>query len=105
TNGNGSYIWNCYDPKTKELLKVYEDGETESEKTKINNLKKKAHKYMGVHFHNSSYKRGSQKIWECRLTVGKKRHYVGIYDTPEEAARAYNQKAIELGTIKRLNEI
>ena len=105
TNGNGSYIWKCYDPKTKELLGIYRDEETESEKTKIDNLKKRAHQYVGVHFHNSSYRRGSAKIWESRLTEGRKRYYLGIHDTPEKAAIAYNQKVIEIGANKPLNEI
>ena len=29
---NGNYIWKCYDPETKELIKVYRDEQLVSEK-------------------------------------------------------------------------
>ena len=42
--------------------------------------------------------------WNAVITVDKKSKYIGRFNTPQEAALAYNQKAIELhGEYARLN--
>lgn len=57
-------------------------------------------KYKGVTWHKNVGK------WHCSVFKGGKRYYVGIFDTPEEAAIAYNTKAIELfGEFAYLNDI
>ena len=63
-------------------------------------------KYMGVSFQKVS---GSSKVyskWKASITACKKFYWLGYYDTEEEAALAYNQKALELGFApERLNII
>lgn len=55
--------------------------------------------FKGVRFQKQSNK------YEVFITVGGKTAYIGLYETPEEAARAYNAKAIELfGEFAFLNE-
>ena len=52
-------------------------------------------KYLGVHFD----KRISEgyKQWFAKIKKNKIVYFIGYYSTEEEAALAYNQKAIELG--------
>ena len=102
---NGNYIWKCYDPETKELIKVYRDEQLVSEKEEFKYLKEYANGVSGVYLHKSSYEKGRDKIWECRLTYEKKKYYVGMYASLEDAATAYNQKVTELGLNKPLNDI
>lgn len=55
-------------------------------------------KYRGVMFHKRVGK------WQASVQHEKKRHHVGYFETPEEAARAYNEKAMELkGDKAKLN--
>lgn len=57
-------------------------------------------KYKGVTWHKNVGK------WHCSVFKSGKRYYVGIYDTPEEAALAYNIKATELfGAFAYINNI
>jgi hypothetical protein len=44
--------------------------------------------YKGTCFH--------KKKWQASIVFNYKKIYIGRYDTPEEAALAYNRKAIEL---------
>jgi len=51
--------------------------------------------------HNSSgfkgvYRRGISNRWRARITWEGKLINIGQYPTPEEAAKAYDQKALEL---------
>lgn len=103
SNGNGSYTWNCSDPKTKELLGVYKDEELESDK--IKRMRTEALKYTGVYLHRNAYEKGQERFWECRLQIDGERYYVGMFSTTEEAALAYNQKITELEANKPLNVI
>lgn len=48
------------------------------------------------------YKHGKQ--WKARIKIDGKNIYIGIFGTPEEAARAYDEKARKLfGEFARLN--
>ncbi len=54
--------------------------------------------YTGVYFENKKYR--------AIITANGKAMHIGMYNTPEEAARAYNKKAKELfGDEARLNKI
>lgn len=56
--------------------------------------------YIGVSKHKATNK------WMAQLTYKGKKIYLGVYETEEEAARAYNAKALELyGPNARLNII
>ncbi len=44
--------------------------------------------------------------WLAQITHQYKRRFIGYYDTKEEAARAFNEKARELrGPYARLNDL
>jgi hypothetical protein len=59
---------------------------------------KGASKYVGVSPHHGR--------WTANTYRGDKKIYIGIYDTEEEAALAYNAKVVELfGSKARLNKI
>ena len=70
-------------------------SETDRIKTLINEPKKRVgiSKYRGViHFHYD----GRRKCWMAQIAYNKKHYKLGYYLTQEEAALAYNKKAIEL---------
>lgn len=57
-------------------------------------------KYKGVTWHKNVGK------WHCSVFKGGRRYYVGIFENPEEAALAYNKKAIELfGEFAFINDV
>lgn len=57
-------------------------------------------KYKGV------YKNHKGKGWIAEIGYNYKHHYLGIFDTPEEAALAYNEKAKEFfGEFAYLNDV
>ncbi|WP_342480447.1 HNH endonuclease [Paenibacillus sp. FSL L8-0340] len=56
-----------------------------------------------IHAHNTSgyrgvsfYKRGKAKKWRAHITIDGLQHSLGYFVTAEEAAEAYNRKAIEV---------
>jgi len=58
-----------------------------------------ASKYIGV-------QKGRRKKWKSQIVYKKKIYYLGEFDDEKDAARAYNNKALELyGTTARLNII
>lgn len=46
--------------------------------------------YKGVYFETKNGK------WRARIMLNKKNHHLGYFDNPEEAHKAYREKAIEL---------
>jgi hypothetical protein len=54
-------------------------------KTQQNPIKKKSSEYKGV-----------IKIYKARIRYNKKLYCLGSFENPEDAAKAYNEKAIEL---------
>ncbi len=65
-------------------------------------------KYLGVNFNlvKSGDRKKTYDKWIVRIQHNGKRIHVGRYNTEEEAALAYNKKAIELhGEFARLNVI
>lgn len=55
-------------------------------------------KFKGAFFRKNVNK------WQSSITIKKKRHYLGQFFTPEEAARAYDEKAKEFhGEFAHLN--
>jgi hypothetical protein len=56
--------------------------------------------YRGVNWHKEN------KKWRARIVYKKLKYHLGFFDTQEEAALAYNNKAIEVyGDEARLNKI
>lgn len=56
--------------------------------------------YKGVHFNKKL------KKWCARYSLNNKRKHIGYYNTPKEAAIAYNEKTLEhYGEFARLNII
>jgi hypothetical protein len=51
------------------------------------NSRRKSNNRSG--FKGVAYRSGYRQKWEARVTVGGKRHILGRFDTPEEAALAY----------------
>ena len=44
--------------------------------------------------------------WQARISLNKKEHYIGIFKNEKDAAKAYNERAIELfGEYANLNEV
>lgn len=70
--------------------------------TRPKSVKQKTSKYKGVYYRSSQ----PLKPWRTEIRKGVDRYFLGSFETEEEAALAYNQKAIELfGEHAYLNEV
>lgn len=83
-----------HDNRKENLRITTNQGNTQN---KINKIKNVTSKYFGVH--KTPYEK-----WCASIKVNQKSIYLGIFDIEEDAARAYNKKAEELGFFTR-NEI
>ena len=70
--------------------KIYTEDTIKSIVQSIENREPSANQYRGIEKHSKN------GVWVARIRYNKKRYYLGSYKSPEEAAKAYDRKAIEL---------
>lgn len=87
---------------TVENLRVATNSQNQANKTKQKTYKGKqtTSEYKGVIFRKDKQKRQ----WQARIRYNKKLINIGMFDDEQEAAKAYDKKAVELyGEYARLN--
>ncbi len=87
-NGNGL-------DNRKVNLRICNHSQNQQNRAKRGN---KSSRFKGVDWHKLS------KKWRARICINRKRIHIGYYNSENEAAKAYDQKAVELfGEFARLN--
>lgn len=96
---------NTLDNRKSNLVATTQGKSLQHAKKRILTLgKKPTSKYKGVTLQKNRY--GQITGYYSHINKDKKRYYLGVYKTEEEAGVAYNKKAIELyGDYAFLNEI
>ena len=62
--------------------------------------------YKGVSGRRRSKRNNGKRFWEARISYNSKTHYLGMFHSAKEAAKAYNEKAKELyGELAYQNKI
>ena len=80
-----------------ENLRFATDTENQQNKKKQTNT---TSIYKGVYF------KTARKKWDARIKINKKVKFLGNYESEEEAAKAYNEAAVEhFGKYAKLNKI
>lgn len=51
--------------------------------------------YKGVYFDRTAFGNGKLSCYRADIVVRRKRMFLGVYKTPEEAARAYDKAAVQ----------
>lgn len=71
-----------------------------------NLMNAKKHKGNKSSIYKGVSRTGRQKHWRAYIDINKKRFQLGWFNTEEEAAHAYNIKALEIfGDFSKLNEV
>ena len=86
--------------RNKSDNRIYNLRKCNGSQNNINSLPYKNRKYKGIYFEKRCGK------YQAQIQHNYKRYFLGRFDTPEAAARAYNAKALELfGEFAYLNEV
>lgn len=86
---------------TKNNLRVANGQNNQA--NRINPNKNNKSGYKGVYFMNDKRR---NKPWAAHIKVNYKSMYLGVFESKQEAAKAYNQAAIRLfGAFARINTI
>lgn len=81
-------------------LRIVTEAQNKYNRCKYGGKRKNKSGYKGV------WKPKNSNKYTAEIRFNYKKYYLGVFDVPEDAAKAYNEKAIELfGEYAKLNEI